>query len=65
MLTTEQVAELCSVSTRTVQRWVKRGWFCPPAICTPHVWRWFQADVDNWFREQARKRATRGIVRIA
>lgn len=49
LLTKKQVANICSTSTRTVERWVSRGWL-PTMNCNSRFVRFRLSDVENFVR---------------
>lgn len=52
-----QLAELMSVSVRTIWRWVERGWLPPPGKLG-HMSRWNAEDLDH-LRQQIRSSRTK------
>lgn len=47
LIGTDDVAEICGVSRRTVEDWLDRGWLHPEAtIARRHVWR--RSTIETW-----------------
>ena len=47
LIGTDDVAEICGVSRRTVEDWLDRGWLRPEAtIARRHIWR--RSTIETW-----------------
>ncbi|MEU6130693.1 helix-turn-helix domain-containing protein [Saccharopolyspora sp. NPDC047091] len=55
LLTTRELAEQLSVSTRTVQRWVDRGWVAPELTLPSGHYRFDLENVKAQLRNQRQR----------
>lgn len=63
LLTIDQVAERCQVSTKTVKRAIDAGDLRASQLAERGCWRIYEADVDEWIEARAnRPREPRGLA---
>jgi excisionase family DNA binding protein len=51
LLTIEQVAKLCCVSTQTITRWVRQRHIVQPIRIGRRLIRWRPDEVEKWIRD--------------